>query len=269
LRSLRDLTKETVIELILAHAADVSIEASVRPIWPEARFVSVAGKPSTPELRAAGLSAARCKRRAMLSEDYTLDPSWLDAAITNRTGVTAGVVEPPPGASWTTRAIYLWEYSHAAPPQREGALGEAEARLAPAGCVVYGAGAADPAELAGSASELDYHAAMFRRGVAFQRDAALRAVYHPPPLGTFVRDRRRWSREWARARSRGKSGGARAAAALSRLLLPALLLLRLARNVAARPRWAATAVTALPLYVVFACAQALGETAGFLGGGDG
>jgi len=205
----------------------------------------------------------------MLSEDYTLDPGWLRAALAAEEGVTAGVVEPAPDASLAVRAIYLWEYSHAAPPRREGALDEAEARLAPAGCVVYAAGAAEPADIAGSASELDYHSAMFERGVAFQRDAALRAFYHPPTLATFVRDRRRWSHDWAGARARGMSGGARTAAALSRLLLPLLLLLRLARNVAARPRWAATAILAFPLYVAFACVQTLGETTGFLRGGDG
>jgi hypothetical protein len=48
------------------------------------------------------------------------------------------------------------------------------------------------------------------------------------------------------------------------VLLPPVLLLRFAARIAARPRYWITCVAALPLFVVFACAQAWGEARAYL-----
>ena len=133
-----------------------------------------------------------------------------------------------------------------------------------AGNVVYRRERVDPEVIGSAQSEMEYHGRMFDAGLTFARNPALAAQYHPPPFGQFVRHRARWSAAWARSRAVGKSRLARWGLAASRLLLPPLLLGRLAMSVAAKPRYWLSCVAALPLFAVFSCAQAYGEARAYL-----
>jgi hypothetical protein len=218
-----------------------------------------------PALRAAGLSAAGAPRVAILSEDYTVDRAWLERALgAVDVDVTAGPTAPPPNASLASRAAWLWEYAHVAPDLPAGILGGDDATQVPAGNVVYLKERVQPEILSSSDDELEYHRRLHVSGVTFRRDPKMIAVYHPPPLVQFLRDRAAWSASWARHRARRMSRGERRLAVAGRVFLPPLLLARFAVRVARQPgRWL-TCVAALPLFVAFACAQAYGEARAYL-----
>lgn len=227
----------------------------------------LAAPPRTPyaSLRAAGLSAASAPLAAVLSEDYTVDAAWLEHALkAGGADVTAGLTLPPSKGGLAARAAWLWEYAHLASPMHAGPLRRGEAALAPAGNVIYRRDRIDPKAFEDARSEMEYHRRMFDSGLKFSRDPDLVAEYGPPHLRRFVRHRARWSEAWARARAKGMSRPGRWAAAASRLLLPPLLLARFAVRILRKPRYWLTSLAGLPLFVVFACAQAYGEARAYL-----
>ena len=233
------------------------------PDW--VRFL--AAPPRTPysALRAAGLSAASAPLAAVLSEDYTVGAAWLEHAL--RAGdadVTAGLTLPPSKGGLAARAAWLWEYAHLAAPAHGGPLRRGEAAMAPAGNVIYRRDRIDPKELEEARSEMDYHRRMFDSGLSFSRNPELVAEYGPPRLRRFVRHRARWSEAWARPRALGMSRLRRWATAASRIALPPMLLARFAWRILRKPRYWLTSLAALPLFVVFACAQAYGEARAYL-----
>ena len=225
------------------------------------RLHRVAGWPSRPRLRAAAMEAATGDAVAVLNEDYTVGDGWTSAVReTARHGaeVVCGEVDPPAGVGAARRAAYLWEYAHLL-GAHEGQLSDEEARWVPAGCVVYRGRARDAVLLAGAGSELDYHRAMANAGIQFFRDRSLRVVYHPPGLGRFLRNRKRWSYEWVKGRMHASPPRSRVAAALLRTPLPALLLARIGLRLVRLPRFWGVALVSLPLFAAFAAAQTVGE----------
>lgn len=215
------------------------------------------GKPTRMALRAAGIAAAQGDAVAVLNEDYTVAPGWLEAVRASAdpgVEVVCGEVDPPDGAGLATRAAYLWEYSHLLPPAPQGRLHADQARWIPAGCAVYRGRAREAKRFRDSPNELECHARMAADGIAFCRDARLRTVYNPPPLSEFLAARRSWSREWARRDvPPGPVEWLRLAA------LGPLLFARTVARVASRPAWLVTCVLAAPLFAAFAAMQVLGE----------
>ena len=260
LRSLEEAGARERCEVIVAGAAAEGLEPWVRglPFPAETSYAA---------LRAAGLAAAGSPRVAMLSEDYTVDGRWLARALAeSNADVAAGVTLPPPGASVAAKAAWLWEYAHLVPPLSPGPLGRGEAILAPGGNAVYRRERVDPEILRAAGHELEYHRQLYDGGLRFERDSAMAAVYHPPSLGEFLRDRARWSANWAQPKAKGLGGAARWIAAASRAALPPLLLGRFALRVAGKPQSWASAAAGLPLFAAFACAQAYGEASAYLDG---
>lgn len=219
-------------------------------------------------LRAEGVRQAASPIVAVLSQDYTVGPDW--AAVVSEpveADVVCGEVHPP-DAGWTSRAAYLWEYAHLAPPCRPGPLSVEESRLVPAGAVVYRGRAIDEQRLLDHPSELDYHARMAADGLRFYREPRLRVIYHPPPsLSAFRADRRRWSGEDARRRYGHSSLAKRLLLAASRVALPPLLLARFFSALRSKPRYWWSAAVSAPLLILFALDQTAGE-AGALVTGD-
>jgi hypothetical protein len=261
LRSLEQAGARGRCEVIVAGAGDAKLPTWVR------RLEAPVGTPY-PVLRAAGLAAAEGLRVAMLSEDYTVDERWLSCALAEHleADVVAGVTRPPPDARPAARAAWLWEYAHLAPPMQSGPLPAGEAALTPGGNAVYRRDRVDPELLRAAHHEIDYHRRLFAKGLRFERDPGLAAVYNPPPIGDFLRDRARWSTSWARPRARELSAGLRWTAAASRIALPPVLLGRFALRVGGKPGSWPAALAGLPLFASFACAQAYGEARAYLDG---
>lgn len=216
-------------------------------------------------LRAEGVRRAASPVVAVLSQDYTVKADW--AVVVSQpvdAEVVCGEVHPPE-AGWTSRAAYLWEYAHLAPPCRPGPLSAEESRLVPAGAVVYRGRAIDERRLLDHPSELDYHARMAADGLRFYREPRLRVVYHPPPsLSAFRADRRRWSGDDAGRRYGHKSLAKRLLLAASRVALPPILLARFFSALRSKPRYWCSAAVSAPLLILFALDQTAGEVGALL-----
>ncbi len=217
--------------------------------------------------RAAGLARARADFVAVMNEDYRPGPDWADAALAfdNEADVLVGEVHPATALTGARRAAFYWEYAHWAPAGRRMRLDAEEARLAPAGAVIYRRLAVDARRLAQARDELEYHAAMFAAGARFVREPRLRLYYAAPPLSEFLGLRAQWSTEWARAHVGDASTGARRLKGIARLGWPPLALLRFARRAAGAGAWRAEALASLPYAALFACAEGWGELRGCWG----
>ncbi len=219
----------------------------------------------SPARRAAGVAAARGDLVAVLNEDYRPAAGWAATAIAfdDDADVLAGEVHPAPGSKGSALAAFLWEYLHWAPAGRREQLGAAQARLAPAGAVVYRRSAIDPGLLAAARDEMEYHARMHEAGLRFVREPRLRLEYAAPNLAEFLRLRAKWSFDWASGRAEGISVPARWIAGAARLAWPPVAVWRFLRRAAGAGTWRWPAITALPYAPLFACAEGWGEVRGY------
>ncbi|MCB1018704.1 MAG: hypothetical protein KDC27_02195, partial [Acidobacteria bacterium] len=165
--------------------ADVIVVTPIPLAMPDwVRLEVLTGESRFAALRARGLEIAATTRVAILSEDYTVDAAWLERALAHsEADVVAGVTLPPANATLAARAAWLWEYAHLAPPLAAGALDQTGATLIPGGNVVYRRDRVSGDELRQAGNELAFHRGLYRRGLSFERDLALTAIYHPPTLG--------------------------------------------------------------------------------------
>jgi hypothetical protein len=122
--------------------------------------------------------------------------------------------------------------------------------------------ALDTDAIAAARSEMEYHQAMFDGGRSFYRDPGLRVRYMPPGRG-FLFGRRRRSCEWARSRSASMPLPLSWLTGSSRIALPMVLLGRFVVRAAARPPYWLRALAALPVVLLFAAAETLGEMQGY------
>ncbi len=214
-------------------------------------------------MRLEGLRRATGEIVAVVGDRYEIRPGWLRSVKDSQADVESGCVEPGTGLSWAGWAMYLAEYSHVAPPMPAEVLDARGAALVPGGNAVYRRGIWDGA--AGCEAENAWHLALFRSGARFRRQPAMLAAFSTPPgVKTYVRQRFAASKAWGRARADGLRPGARMAGAVSRLLLPALLIWRRGRNCWGRGRHRARLAAALPWLVLFALVESVGEFVGFL-----
>lgn len=250
------------VEIVVVAAVDCS---PLIARFPRVRVVASSVDWSLQRMRAEGLRRVSGAWAAVLSEDYRVGDDWAQALIsqTERQDVLVGEVMPPHGEFFAC-AAYLWEYLHVAPPAAAGALTREQARLAPAGAVVYRMQALVVDALAAAHSEMDFHASLFDAGKRFFRDPRMQLRYAPPVPG-FLADRMRRSREWAQSRSASQSPTLRRLAGLSRIALPVVLVSRFAVRAAVSPRYWLRALTAVPFVLLFAGAETVGELHGYFG----
>lgn len=168
--------------------------------------------------------------------------------------VIAGAIALAPGVGLAARAQYLWEYAHVTPERLQSALPS----HIPGGHVSYLRAALSEADFAGAWSELDYHAAMARRGLRFACEPALVVNYRPE--AGYLGDRFRWSFEEGVLRASRLPRWQRPLAAAARVALPPLLLGR----ALTRSGWSGAPM--IPMWSAFALVQAAGEVAGRLRG---
>ncbi len=262
LRSL-DAAGAAEIDKIVVHAGGRRLSHKLREFHPGVELIDGATM-SKPARRAAAMRAARAGRVAMIHENYVLDAAWVEAAGRAAAGVVCGEVAAPAAAGLLAQACFLWEYSHLTPPLKFGELDQADARMIAAGNVVYDLAQVGPEDLENASSELEYHEQLYRRGLTFCRDPALRAVYPPPAVAEFVKERYGWSVDWVRRHRGGMSPPQRWLAAIGRVGLAPLLLARFFRRMASRPRLWGLAAAASPLFVVLAVTQSLAEIRTYL-----
>ena len=252
------------VEQIAVCAADADARAIADSAGNPVVLVEAGGLPAR---RAAGIARARTDLVAVLSEDYRLGQGWAQAAVEfdPQADVLAGEVHPALASRGARRAAFCWEYLHWAPTGRRKQLEAGQARLAPAGAVIYRRRAVDPQRMAQARSELEYHAEMFAAGLRFVREPKLRLEYVAPELWDFLRLRAGWSRDWAHGHAEGRSTLERWAAGAARIVWPPVAIWRFVRRAAVAGEWRASALAGLPYALLFACAEGWGEARGYWG----
>ena len=211
---------------------------------------------ATPQqMRALGFAAAGAERVASLSEDYSITPAWMEAALATVADVTCGPVTVSDQAGYFDRAMWMWEYAHLPDLDQRGAIEGDGCAWIPAGNVVYLRDRMPLELLTDAASEVEVHRTLATAGLSFLREPAMRVEYCPPRLRQFLSDRRRWSRLGAQDRP----------SLLRALALPPVLLLRQGKHWIGRRGWRLRFLSAIPTFVIFSLAQALGEFDAVLG----
>lgn len=213
------------------------------------------------EMRGRGVPESTGEYIALFGARYVACHGWASTALKVSADVTCGCVHPPQSDSRVDWAIYLAEYSHLAPPMPSHSMTEKELLIIPEGNVVYARPVAE------RAIHAELRPGLLRAGHQFYFEPELAVRYQLiPGLAEYLRQRYRESSKWAIRASRNRTAAYRYAAAISRLALPILLLLRRGRNVAYRKRYRGNFLIALPLLLLFGIVEAAGEIAGFLNG---
>lgn len=270
LASLRPQCGRIGAELIVVRAGvnaapDV---AELRRSMPEVRFVDAPTVATIPELRGIGMGQALGRVVAITEDHCVAHEAWLDALLA-RFSAAAPVVGGGMGNAQRRRAVdwgaYFSEYGFFAETRREPAAGQRP--------LLTGANVAYAREIArevgdwarGGEWENVAHDRLAARGVAmrFARDAV---VYQNKNyrLVEFCVDRYEHGRDFARKRLAETAGAPRWLLAAASVLLPPLLVLRVARA-AAPGRWL-TFLRALPATFAFLTAWSIGEAVGYARG---
>ena len=269
LGTLSRLPQFAELEVVVANCCGPAAERAIAGVFPGVRVITLPASISIAESRDAAIRRTSGDLVAVLHERYHVTPDWLariwQAHSAQSAEVVAGCVGPSPRLSIAQWAMFLIEYMHAAPPLTSGLLDRAAACMIPGGNVSYKRTAFQEASMAGHLWELDFHAALFDRGVRFYRDGNLIARFaHPYTVREYVRERVRVSRELAGRRAAGMPLVSRLAMAVLRLALPALVIARATRSVLRKKAYAGRLLLALPWMAAFSMVQAWGEMTGSL-----
>src|SRR5215831_16991760 len=269
LASLRPQCERVGAELIVSRAGGASTQevAALCSAMPGVRFVEAPAHSTIPELRGTGMDYATGKWVAITEDHCVANDGWLEALVAG--GGDAPVVGGGMGNAQQRRAIdwgaYFSEYGFFSEVRDAPPFGQRP--------LLTGANVAYEREIArevgawarGGEWENVAHDRLAARGVAmrFVRGAI---VYQNKNyrFADFCVDRYEHGRDFARKRQAESPGVPRWTFAAASVLLPPLLIWRVARA-AARGRWL-TFVRALPATFAFLTAWSVGEAVGYARG---
>ncbi len=261
---------EVIVADRLADATTREIEAR----FPQVRLLHVPPGTTLPAMRATALGEARGRYVAVTEDHCIAPPDWLAnvarafAEAPPDTVAIGGAVENGVDDTWLDHATFLCEYSAFLAPMREG-----EPANLPGMNVAYVRSALeriDQQALSAGFWESTAHPALVRAGGRLRASARVRIVhakrFRP---GFFIRQRFAYSRHYAARRFDPSQSALRALALVVSVVLPPLLLARIARAVLSKPGHGGELLAALPWLAVFVVVWAAGEMAGYaLGEGD-
>ncbi len=249
-------------EIIVARAL-VGADRIPEENWPGVTFVLVDGPPNIPKVRGAGLARSR-GARVVLTEDHCVaSPHWLSSLLSVSTDVSVvgGSVDTTQRHRGVDLAAWFAEYGFFSPHAGQDPL------LITGANVLYGADVVDNAALwmQEGVWENVVHDRLRDRGVTFVRipDAVVSQTLHYG-VTAFCRDRYAHGKSYAAARIGEHGVGKRVLMAAGSIVLPGVLLLRVARRAGLGAP--VDFLRALPWIVVFLMAWSVGECAGYVGG---
>jgi hypothetical protein len=256
-------------ELIVAECAPPDTPDRIRAAFPRVRVLHDPDRRALPDLRAAGMQAARGGIIALTSDRCRPAEGWLGALrrVHRSSDAVAigGALQPARAAGLVERAFFLSEYGRYLPQCAAGG----ETTDLPAQNVSYKRQALDALAglLAPAVWEPLWHWRLQARGLRLQRDSSIVLTLHRRgSLLSFLGERYHYARSFAGQRLQGTSLPYRSAYAAAAPLLPVLFLGRLARDLWWRGGDRRAFVRCLPYLGLFAVAGAAGECAGALAG---
>ena len=271
LDSLRSQRGDHSFEVVLADRRNDEISEAIRRDYPEVRLIDCPPETSLPELRTVALEQAQGEFVAVTEDHCVPAEDWLDAIAAafreapDGTVAVGGCVENGVADRALDWATFLCEYSACLAPVPEG-----RAQALPGMNVAYRRTVLTELErsrLTRGFWETTVHPELLRRGLILYSTNRI-VMYHSKRFSfrLFAHQRFLYSKYFAGTRfGRGQYLWRAAASALS-LLLPAVLLSRIARQVWKKGRLRAELLSALPMLAVFAVIWSLGEIAGYLAG---
>ena len=222
-----------------------------------------------PQMRAKGIEAAGAPVVAVLGEHVRPGPDWAGAMLRGHAAspggaAVGGSIAGPERAGAAGLAAFLAEYSEHMAPMPAGLVSSL-----PGVNISYKRSAIEACgeHLSAGAWETFLHEALAREGFDFRCEAGAEvAVTRTYGFPCFTAEKFRIARSYAgmRASRTGQAGRIRGAAAT--VILPELLVLRIARRVVGRSgvRGTMALLRSLPFLLVYVAAWTLGELAGYL-----
>lgn len=255
-------------EVIVADWTDAETRGFVAERFPAVRLLSFEEPMTVPELRAAGIFAARAPYVAVIEDHCNVTEGWADRILTaHRAGhpVVGGPVRNVVTRRARDWAAFLCEYSAFLEPGSTGATGDL-----PGMNVSYDRQALAAVDdlLHEGRWEFWLHARLREQGFELWCDDAA-VIDHAKDFGfrEFTSQRYHYSRSYAGMRN-PDLGRRRALYALGAPLLAPLMTVRVARNVAARGgRHLGSLIRATPLILFYSTIWAGGEAIGYVFGG--
>jgi hypothetical protein len=254
-------------EVIVADWTDRDTRRRVSERWPSVRLLSFDEPMAVPELRAAGMAAARAPYVAVIEDHCVVRDGWASricAAHRRGHSVVGGAVRN--GATRRLRdwAAFFCEYSEHMEPLPEGPT-----RSLTGMNVSYDRRAIETMSplLDEGRWETWLHPHLLENGVGLHAEADM-ALEHVKDFGfrEFVSQRYHYARSHAGMRNR-ELGARRAIYVLGSPALVPLLYARIARNVFRKRRHRGRFVAATPLVLVYLVVWSLGEAVGYAFGG--
>jgi hypothetical protein len=255
-------------EVIVADWTDESTRARVRERWPEVTLLSFDEPATVPELRAAGIAAARAPYVALLEDHCVVRNGWAASVlVAHRAGrpVVGGPIRNAATRRLRDWAAFFCEYSEHMEPLLTGV-----APSLPGMNVSYDRRAIEAMAglLAEGRWETWLHPHLVREGFELYADAGM-AVDHVKRFGfrEFLSQRYHYSRSHAGMRN-AELGRLRAVYLLGSPALVPLLYWRIAGRIFRRRANRLRFLEASPLVLLYTAVWAFGEAAGYaLGGG--
>jgi glycosyl transferase family 2 len=261
-------------EVLVADRRQDGTAERVRRTHPLVRVITAGAGATLPDLRTLALDHAR-GRYILVTEDHVVPPpGWvsglvgaLEAAPPRVIGA-GGPVDNVMRARAVDWAAFLCEYSAYLPPVSAGEVDDV-----PGMNIAYRREvltAIDRADLTRGFWESTVHAHWLALGHKFLRLPEI-VMQHRKNFGFFyfLSQRFHYSRYYAGERFGSGGGARRLIYAGGSVLLPPMLLIRIARNAWAKPSYRGPLVRSLPAIGAFVVAWAVGEGIGYLFGPGG
>lgn len=272
LHALGDQAARVDLEVLVPHDETLDRPEEMEAEYPGVRFLRFAGRRTPAELRAAAVAAARAPVVALLEDHCTPAADWCARVLAlhgQPHAAVGGSIEKgfPPGRSDDTAlnwALYLTDYSRYMPPMPAGpSHGLSDCNVSYKRGVLEGVRELWHTEF----HENVVNGALGRSGLTLWFDPGL-MVYQRRPLDArrALRDRYAFGRLFGSTRVASSSLPVRLARAGAAVLMPPLLVARVARNLVQRRRHGAQLLRCLPWLMLLSAAWMWGEAVGYLTG---
>jgi hypothetical protein len=235
--------------------------------FPQVRFLKLSGKRTFAELRSTGFQNASAGIIALTEDQCIPDPRWcsnvIDAHSLHRAAVGGAVDKQlDPDDSSLNWAVYFCDYSRYSNPISEGAVDHLT------DCNV----SYDRETLMAISQvwipefhETVVHAALQSRGERLWISPRIVVrQQRKMKLLQALRERYSFGRLFGSTRVRNSPAGIRMLYAVGSILLPALLTIRIAKNVSGKKRYQSEFVGCLPLVILLNTLWSFGEFVGYL-----
>jgi glycosyltransferase involved in cell wall biosynthesis len=259
-------------EVLVVDRCGEPTRAEIRQRFPRGNITVIAApeRTSIPKLRAIGMTRARGRLIAILEDHVNVVPTWLEGIQRLHMAghqVMGGPVENAAVDRITDWAVFFCEYARFMSPTPHGHVDAIAGSNA-----VYDRLALERlgAALQDEVWEGFLHQKLAALGIPFHCDPAI-AVHHKKEFGFwyFMSQRYHYSRSFAGTRLAEGAAWKRLAYSGATVLLPPLLLWRMATTIWPKRDHRRTFLTAVPLICVFLASYAWGEAVGaVLGPGD-